>query len=164
MEHTKNTPYNITTRSSANGVVAASGSQTDEIIKSIGRKSASVPTLQKLIDTQFTNALTQFARSSRSFKVNDYVLARMRGYPPWPARIVNFTKNGQTMKCYFFGSDNNGSVDYRKAIPFEDAYEVIRLIKIRNPNEFVKGVRELEMKIGIPDILSSVRDVEQILS
>lgn len=86
----------------------------------------------------------------------------MRGYPPWPAKVLGFTKNGQKIKCSFYGSHNTGSVGIDQAIPFLESFECIRLIKIRNPREFIKGVREIEIEQGIPNIASSLRDYESI--
>lgn len=44
------------------------------------------------------------SHSSSSFKENDLVLAKMRGYCSWPARIVSIKNN--TVRVYFFGEHN----------------------------------------------------------
>lgn len=95
-------------------------------------------------------------------KVGDYVLARMKGYSPWPAQISTMTKNGCKANCYFFGANNNGSVDLRAIIPFENAFNVIRLLKCRKLKDFEKGVREVEIINGIPENMSSLREIESI--
>lgn len=43
-------------------------------------------------------------RSSSSFKENDLVLAKMRGYCSWPARIISIKNN--TVQVFFFGEHN----------------------------------------------------------
>lgn len=94
--------------------------------------------------------------------IDDLILGRMRGYPPWPARICSFTKDKRSASCYFYGACNNGPINVSKIVPFADAYEVIRLLAIRDPNNFKKGVRELELEIGIPEHLSSLREQASI--
>lgn len=83
----------------------------------------------------------------------------MSGYCAWPSRIDGFTKNNRRMKCYFYGSHNIGTVDVNQAIPFKDAYSIIRLINLRKPPQFAKGVREVEIVYGIPHELSALRDI-----
>lgn len=86
----------------------------------------------------------------------------MKGYAPWPAKIHGFSKDGSKLKCYFYGSHNNGSVDRKNAVPFIDAYEIVRLIKLRQPRDFVKGILELEIENGIPSSLSSLNELAAI--
>lgn len=121
-----------------------------------------VPTLQSMIDDTFKKEVKTFEKNGKHFKIGDMVLAKMSGYGPWPSRVDGFTKNGLRAKCYFYGSNNNGSVDTNRMIPFEDASEIIRLINIRNPIDFAKGVREIEILNGIPHELSALRAIEPI--
>lgn len=91
-------------------------------------------------------------------EIDDFVLARMRGYGPWPAKIISFTKDKRRARCYFYGSNDNGSVEVKEIIPFKSGFDTIRLIKIRKPTNFIKGVQEVEILNGIPKHLSSLRD------
>lgn len=43
-------------------------------------------------------------------------------------------------------------------VPFENGFETIRLIAIREPTDFKKAVREVEIKYGIPEHLSSIKE------
>lgn len=155
----------IKTRSVANGTSHkmaqphandrfASGNQpNDSITLSANeeqRRCQNIPTIYQLTNQVFSNALKSFKAAGSDFKVNEYVLGRMKGYAPWPAKIQAFTKDGSKLKCYFFGSHNTGTVDRKNAIPFQYAPEVIRLIKLRQPHCFIKGVRELEIENNIP--------------
>lgn len=103
-----------------------------------------------------------FKMSGQSLQIGDFVLARMRGYSPWPSKIISFTKDRRRAKCYFYGSNNNGSVQIQEIIPFRDGFDVIRLLKIRNDNVFIKGVREVEYINGIPEHLSSLREINAL--
>lgn len=122
-----------------------------------------VPTLQSLIDSMFKKEAKRFENLSETFAVRDAVLAKMSGYCPWPSRIDGFTKNGRRMKCYFYGSNNIGTVDVNQAIPFKDTFALIRLIKLRNPPQFVKGVKEIELQYGIPEERSALRETPAIM-
>lgn len=121
-----------------------------------------VPTLQSLIDSTFKREAKQFENSGQKFEEGDAVLAKMSGYCAWPSHIDGFTKNGRRMKCYFYGSHNIGTVDVNQAIPFKDTFSIIRLINLRDPPQFAKGVKELELENGIPDELSALREVSAI--
>lgn len=94
------------------------------------------PTLQQLIMDTFEKALKEFHQ----------------------ARITSFTKDRRRAWCYFYGSHDNGCVESKEIIPFEHRFSTIRLIKVRNQTNFVKGVREIEIENGIPEHLSSVRE------
>lgn len=110
----------------------------------------------------FLAALKHFRSTGSSFEVNQFVLGQMKGYPPWPARIQGFTKDGSKLKCYFFGTHNTGSVDRKKAIPFGNAYNVVRLISLSMPSYFIKAVREVEALNGVPESQSSLNELHSI--
>lgn len=84
------------------------------------KKSFTVPTLQDIIKTNFKYSLKQFQATKQTFQVGDRVLARMKGFSPWPARIISFTKNRLSARCYFYGSHDNGSVAVNEIIPFDN--------------------------------------------
>lgn len=121
-----------------------------------------MPTLQQFIAISFENQLLNFQKSGINLKKGDYILAKMRGYNPWPARIIDFSGNNKNINCYFYGTNNIGLVGIKHAIPFADSFETVRLICLRNLNGFVKGVKEIETKFGIPNHLSCLREYEAI--
>lgn len=120
-------------------------------------------TLQRLIDSTFKKEAGNFKNSRQKLEHGKVILAKMSGYCAWPARIDGFTQNGRRVKCYFYGSHNTGSVNIDQVIPFEDASETIRLINLRNPRDFAKGVKEVEIELGIPDDLSVLREATAII-
>lgn len=122
------------------------------------KKTEKPPSLQRVIDDTFSSMTKRFQESNKKLMIGDAVLGRMRGYPPWPARIRSFTKDKKSVGCYFYGTNNNGPVNVSKIVPIEDTHEVIRLIAIRNPYNFKKGVRELELELGIPENMSSLKE------
>lgn len=125
-------------------------------------RTFNMPSIQKYIAIAFEKQLEIFRQKEMQLKKGDAILAKMRGYDPWPARILDFTNNKKTIKCYFFGTHNTGSIGIRNAIPFADALETIRLICLRNSIGFVKGIMEIETEYGVPKDLSSLKECEAI--
>lgn len=91
---------------------------------------------------------------NKSLDVDEYVLAKMKSYSPWPAKITGFTKNRKKAYVYFYGTHNSGSVEVNEIAAFQDAGEVIRMLLPRHLICFEKGVVEIERELGIPDELS----------
>lgn len=120
------------------------------------------PTLQNAIDASFERLRKKFAETKKTPNVGDFLMARMRGYAPWPSKITGFTKDKKTAKVYFYGSHNTGSVDVNQIVSFADASELIRLINMRKPADFARGVQEVEIENGIPFELSSLREMQTI--
>lgn len=136
--------------------VAVDSGSTENRTKS--NRVDSTQTLSSAINSTFKIALKEFQKKEVKFVVGEYVLARMRGYQPWPAKITSFTKDGSRVSCFFFGSHNNGSVSVKEMVPFIDGFDTIRLIKLRQVKDFEKGVKEIELENGIPENLSSLRE------
>lgn len=122
------------------------------------RTTTTVPTLQNVIDSTFKREAKLFENSGEKFEKGEAVLAKMSGYCAWPARVDGFTQNGRRIRCFFYGSHNTGTVDTNQAIPFKNGFSIIRLIHLRNPQDFAKAVREIEMQNGVPDELSALRE------
>lgn len=125
------------------------------------KRTLNVPTLQHFIDTAFLKELKLFHESGKQFKVGDAVLARMKGYLPWPGRIQRITSN-KIINCYFYGTHNSGPVGAKNIIPFSSAFETVRLVCLRSPNHYIKGVHEIEVEYGVPDELSCMNELKSI--
>lgn len=118
--------------------------------------SARTQTVTSAINSTFKHSLKEFEKSKLKLNVGDFVLARMTGYVPWPAKITSFTTDKRRARCYFFGSHNNGPVGVKQIIPFNNGFDTIRLVKLRHLKDFEKGVREIEIEHGIPEEKSSL--------
>lgn len=129
--------------------------------KPTNRKN-SASTLLTIANSTFKTSVKEFRKTGIKLEIGDYVIARMKGYSPWPAKISSFTKNRCRALCYFYGSHNNGSVDINEIVPFSNGYDSIRLLMMRNLKDFQKGIRELEIVHGIPENLSSLRETISI--
>lgn len=130
--------------------------------KSRATRSYNMPTIQQFITASFENQLQIYHKSGIQPKVGDAVLARMRGYDPWPARIIGLKNKNKNVECYFYGAHNSGSVGSKNIIPFVDAFETVRLVCLRNPKNFVKGIQEIEIEFGVPTELSCLKEFDAI--
>lgn len=63
-----------------------------------------------------------------TFNEDQCVIAKMKSYAPWPAKVVGFTKNRKKVHVYFYGTHNSGSVKINEITPFQYSDEVIRLL------------------------------------
>lgn len=120
------------------------------------------PTLKDLVDAAFETELNVFHESKLSLEIGDAVLARMRGYMPWPGRVESFSSNNKIINCFFFGTNNAGPVGSKNIVPFSLAHETVRLVCSRPPNAYVKGVKEIESECGVPAELSCLKEFKSI--
>lgn len=125
-------------------------------------RTLKVPTLKECIGKAFQQQLKVFHESGEQLVVGDAVLARMRGYLPWPGRIVNFTTNKKMVNCHFYGTNNSGLVGTKNIIPFPLGRETVRLVCLRPPSKFIKGVNELERTYNISEELSCLKELKSI--
>lgn len=113
--------------------------------------TSKTPTLKDLIDAAYEKELQMFHESKQQLNAGDAVLARMKGFLPWPGRVESFTSNNKMIRCYFFGTHNSGPVGSKNIVPFSLGRETVRLVCLRSPDAYIKGVKEVELECGIPD-------------
>lgn len=138
--------------------------QTEKVKKTDEKstRSTKTPKLKDLIDAEFEKELQKFIESKQQLQIGDYVMARMKGFPPWPGRVENFSSNSKMVACYFFGKHNCGPVGSKNIIPFALANETARLVCLRPPNAYIKAVKEIEVKSGVPRELSCLNALKSI--
>lgn len=89
------------------------------------------------------------------FEMNDLVMAKLKGHPAWPAKIVEFV-NKTKVKVIFLGANQNekfGFVSITEIVHFGESGNVIRLTLKRDfihSGKFKKGIQEAEVLSGIP--------------
>lgn len=122
----------------------------------------------KKIQTLASQANEMWQKLKRQHKekkqpdVDEFVLAKMKSYAPWPAKIQSFSKNGKKAKVYFYGTNNSGGVDIMEIVHFEDAADVIRLLLLRKIPMYSRAVVEVERCCGIPEELSLLKEFAAI--
>lgn len=106
-------------------------------------------TLTQLINTAWRKC--KIANKGMELVPGQIVLAKMKGYSPWPAVIREFNKNKKRIQLYFFGTNNNGHAGVVEVVLFELCTDVVRLLLLRPLASFTKGVREAENILGIDE-------------
>lgn len=85
-------------------------------------------------------------------KTSDIVCARMSGHRPWPAKVLEFKRNGTLLK--FYGTGEIGTVKKSEIVPYKFCPEIIaEYLKVPIHNlcqrtqlyhlSFVKAIREV---------------------
>lgn len=103
-----------------------------------------------------------FHESGKQLSVGDAVVVRMRGFLPWPGRVQSIGPNNKTVNCYFFGTHNSGPVGSKNIMTFDGAKETIRLVALRSPKDYVKGVKEMEIERGVPEEMSCLNEFKSL--
>lgn len=102
------------------------------------------------------------SQEKNEFCVNDIVMAKVRGFSPWPGKIIEIVKN--RIKIEFYGanvSEKFGFVNRVELAFFKNCADLIHIILERNSLKellFRKGVKEAEIDCGVPEILSIVEN------
>lgn len=116
-------------------------------------------TLNQLMNENWVQTKREKKLSKVILEENDIVMAKMKGYSPWPGKIISFTKTRKSAQVYFYGSHNKGSVEEAEIALFEDSHKVIRLQLLRPLLiDFCKGIREVEIEMQIPAELSIMNE------
>lgn len=119
-------------------------------------------TLASLIKAEWSDCKKKFITENQHVSVGDLAMAKMRTYSPWPSRIDGITANGRRAKVYFFGSDNEGTVDVSEMVSFDQCYDLIKLILLRKVSKFHKGVLQVERMLNIPPEMSLLKELEAL--
>lgn len=86
------------------------------------------------------------------------VVAKMKSYAAWPARIVSFRKTCVTV--HFFGDDTSGNVPYNGIGLFEANSELLKWNLMKKINGYRKAVLNLETILNVPAHLSILNHEE----
>lgn len=79
--------------------------------------------------------------------IGQLVLAKMKSYSPWPARVMGITS--KRANVFFFGTNQHGDVNVSDCVAAEFCGElVLRLLNSSN-RKYVRAVREMEIFNGI---------------
>lgn len=123
-------------------------------------KYDSAKTLNQLIDLSWRKCKAE--NKNYKFKEGEIVLAKMRGWTPWPCVIEKFTANRKSVRVFFFGTGQTGSVELKESVSMEKSTDVIRLLLLRSLDFFRRGICEAEKVLGIDEKNSLTREHAQI--
>lgn len=113
-------------------------------------------TLNELIESTWRKCKAD--NNNDELSEGQVVLAKMKGYTPWPGVIEKFTVNKKRAKIRFFGTHNVGSVETKESVRMEMSNDVIRLLLLRSLDSFCRGIREAEEMLGIDEKHSVTRE------
>lgn len=127
---------------------------------------SSFPSIHMITNNAWRRCLAASKRNGTILLEGQHVIAKMKSYCPWPARILAFNANKKRAKVHFYGTQQEGTVDSKDIALFNDASKVIRLLLLRKNtlDSFEKGIREVELENSIPIELSITQEQRIIKS
>lgn len=79
---------------------------------------------------------------------NSIIVAKMRSFSPWPAKLVGL--HNKTALVYFFGTGEHGEVKSDEIILFEDALLLLKALSLKKLKNYHRAIREAEIFLSIP--------------
>lgn len=117
-------------------------------------------TLNQLIEMSWRKCKTE--NTNDELKEGQVILAKMRGWSPWPCIIEKFTANRKRAKVHFFGTNQTGTIEIKESVRMEKANEIIKLLLLRSLDFFWRGIREAEGVLGISEEHSVTREQQAL--
>lgn len=102
------------------------------------------------INTLFSNCKNNF---NGTVRIGQLILAKMKSYSPWPAKVMEIDETKKKAKVFFFGTNEHGFVPIKDCVPSEICGEIV--LRLGKPNgsnsnaSYSKAVRELQICNGI---------------
>lgn len=93
-------------------------------------------------------------KKCKKCQIGKIVLSKQKYSIPWPSKILNIHKN--FVEVHFFGDGRTGRVNINDVYEFENSIdEIKRCLGIPLYRKcYMKGVREAEYLLGIPESIS----------
>ncbi|XP_058125871.1 PC4 and SFRS1-interacting protein-like [Anopheles ziemanni] len=87
--------------------------------------------------------------SKKSFKIGDLVFAKVKGYPPWPAKIMRIDKTKYNV--YFYGTGETANIKVEDLFPYEASKEKFATEKIMKRKGFKEAMEQIESALSGED-------------
>lgn len=87
--------------------------------------------------------------SKKTFKIGDLVFAKVKGYPPWPAKITRIDKTKYNV--YFYGTGETASIKLEDLFPYEASKEKFATEKIMKRKGFKEAMIQIESALSGED-------------
>lgn len=102
---------------------------------------------------KWKKAVSDFAKSGHHIQNNMISVAKMRGFKPWPCRVIQSESKQNSHFVEFFPRKDKATISSKNVVPFGYAIdclkEYVKAITL-DTEGFVKGVREAELLCRIP--------------
>lgn len=94
-------------------------------------------------------------------ELGEIILVKMRGFPEWPARIIEINEN--LIRVQFFGDQTTWTTTLKNTYSFQkSANIIINNLRGRKNMLYSKAVKESEVALGIPDQKSILNMINKI--
>ncbi|XP_016951308.1 PC4 and SFRS1-interacting protein [Drosophila biarmipes] len=82
-------------------------------------------------------------KAAKSFSIGDLVFAKVKGYPPWPAKITK-SNNNKKYNVYFYGTGETANIKVEDLFPYADNKERFATEKIMKRAKFIEAIEQIE--------------------
>ncbi|GAB0096153.1 uncharacterized protein DMENIID0001_116290 [Sergentomyia squamirostris] len=83
------------------------------------------------------------AKKDRAYKIGDLVFAKVKGYPPWPAKIVRLVAKNK-YNVYFYGTGETGFIKMEDLNPYVESKEKLATDKNMKRAHFKEAIDQIE--------------------
>lgn len=87
--------------------------------------------------------------SKKTYSVGDLVFAKVKGYPPWPAKILKFEK--KKYNVYFYGTGETANVKMEDVFGYSDSKDKYATEKIMKRKGFKEAILQIESALSGED-------------
>ncbi|XP_036675388.3 PC4 and SFRS1-interacting protein [Drosophila suzukii] len=82
-------------------------------------------------------------KAAKSYSIGDLVFAKVKGYPPWPAKITK-SNNNKKYNVYFYGTGETANIKLEDLFPYADNKERFATEKIMKRAKFIEAIEQIE--------------------
>uniref|UniRef100_A0A182JU58 PWWP domain-containing protein n=1 Tax=Anopheles christyi TaxID=43041 RepID=A0A182JU58_9DIPT len=100
--------------------------------------------------------------SKKTFQIGDLVFAKVKGYPPWPAKITRIEKSKYNV--YFYGTGETANIKKEDLFPYEASKEKFATEKIMKRKGFKEAMLQIESAMSGDDPSPLAFDVAAVQS
>lgn len=118
--------------------------------------------INKTIDSSWRLCKSSHKQNERVIKINDVVIAKLRGHSPWPSICKEFLSKTR-VRVEWLGVCSNekiGFVNISEITLFKDSLPLVRNILNRGNSKFQKAIQEVEVIMQIPENLSMLSHLD----
>lgn len=87
--------------------------------------------------------------SKKSFKIGDLVFAKVKGYPPWPAKITKIEKSKYNV--YFYGTGETANIKLEDLFAYSETKQKYATEKIMKRKGFKEAIIQIESALNGED-------------
>lgn len=82
-------------------------------------------------------------KKGKTFQIGDLVFAKVKGYPPWPARITKITAS-KKYNVYFYGTGETANIKIEDLFNYVDSKAKFATEKQMKKNNFREAIEQIE--------------------